>query len=233
MKRIYVLSLILILGMLLCFNFSSAFLENQKTASYISNYYINNGVADTGAINLVTSILFDYRGFDTLGEATVIFVVVSTISVLASKERSFIAYSNFSPIVYQSISLIVPFLYILGFYLIFYGHLSPGGGFTGGVVIAVIFILLTVTFGIRHDKEEKTLKRKSLLESLGALGFVLIGILGIPLGSNFLANGQAGFNLGIPGKLISAGLIPFLNLMVGIKVGTGLSVIFNLLVKEE
>ncbi|WP_018247423.1 hydrogen gas-evolving membrane-bound hydrogenase subunit E [Orenia marismortui] len=235
MRYIYVMVLILILALVLSFAFFSDFLDDSKVVAKreVSNYYIDNGVEDTGAINLVTAILFDYRAFDTLGEATVIFIVVSTISALASRRRTFVSDTNFSPIVYQGISFIIPFLYILGFYIIFYGHLSPGGGFTGGVILAIIFILLTITFGIRYSKEEEVLKKKALIENLGAVGLLSTGILGILFGSKFLANGQGGFNLGSPGELLSAGIIPILSLFTGIKVGAGLSIIFNRLVKEE
>lgn len=235
MRKIYSLILVLILGTLLFINFSSLFSQAPRSEHryYTSQYYIDNGVEDTGAINLVTAILFDYRGFDTLGEATVIFIAALTISLLASPKRIFVAYTNFSSIVFQSISFIIPFLYLLGIYLMFYGHLSPGGGFAGGVIIATIFILLTITFGIRYSKEEEVMQTKSRMENIGALGFILIGGLGILAGHNFLANGQANFLFGNAGDLISAGTIPALNLMVGIKVGAGLSIIFNRLVKEE
>ncbi len=234
MRKIYALMLVLILGILLFINFSSIFQDDRPLKQYwTSKYYIDNGVKDTGAINIVTAILFDYRGFDTLGEATVIFIVALTISLLASPKRIFVAYTNFSSIVFQSISFIIPFLYLLGIYLIFYGHLSPGGGFAGGVIIATIFILLTITFGIRYSKEEEVMQTKSVMENFGALGFILIGLLGILAGYNFLANGQANFLFGKAGDLISAGTIPILNLMVGIKVGAGLSIIFNRLVKED
>ncbi|OCL26701.1 sodium:proton antiporter [Orenia metallireducens] len=235
MRKIYILILILGLGILLFINFSDLF-EDSNLANnkyQLSQHYIENGVKDTGAINLVTAILFDYRGFDTLGEATVIFIVVSAISLLATKERVFVSDTNFSQIVYQNISFIIPFLYILAFYLIAYGHLSPGGGFAGGVVIATTFILLKITFGIRYVKEEEALGKKSLLESLGAISFVLTGLLGILLGYNFLANGQTSLYLGIAGQLVSAGIIPILNLATGIKVGSGLAIIFHRLVREE
>ncbi|GAB6138132.1 hydrogen gas-evolving membrane-bound hydrogenase subunit E [Halanaerobaculum tunisiense] len=232
MKRIYIAGLIIVLASLLATTFGDVFIDQVAKPGEISQYYIDQGVADTGAINLVTAILFDYRGFDTLGEATVILVVVSTISLLANPGRPIAAYNSFSALVHQGISLIVPFLYVLGFYLILYGHLSPGGGFAGGVVIATIFILLTVTYGLRHDPEEKTLKKKSLLEKYSALGFVLVGLIGVVTGSGFLANGQLNLNLGTPGNLISAGVIPILNLLIGLKVGSGLSVIFIRLVKE-
>ncbi|MBM7556648.1 hydrogen gas-evolving membrane-bound hydrogenase subunit E [Halanaerobacter jeridensis] len=231
-KKVYSLGLIFLLGILLVVTFMN-FNQNNFNNNYdLSEYYINQGVQDTKSINLVTAILFDYRGFDTLGEATVIFIAALIISLLTKRSTSSLVYNNFSPLVYQNISFIVPFLYIFGFYLIFYGHLSPGGGFAGGVVIATIFVLLTITFGVRRTREEDVLRAKSLLENLGMAGFVIIGLLGMVSGYNFLANGQAGFYLGEAGKLISAGTIPWLNLMTGIKVGASLSIIFNCLVRE-
>ncbi len=235
MDKVYRLSLIMALAVILLIVFYPQIQANNTICfkQDIANYYINNGVEDTGAINLVTAILFDYRAFDTLGEATVIFIVVSAISLLATKSRFFVSDTNFSLIVYQSISFIIPFLYILAFYLIFYGHLSPGGGFAGGVVIATSFILLNITFGIRYIKEKEIMFKKSLLESGGALAILVLGLLGILYGSQFLANGQAGFYLGLAGHLLSAGIIPALNLFIGLKVGAGFGIIFNRLVKEE
>lgn len=232
LKKVYSLSLLILLGFLLIatfINFQTGAVSNDYD---ISQYYIDYGVQDTKSINLVTAILFDYRGFDTLGEATVIFIAALIISLLTKRSTSSLVYNNFSPLVYQNISFIVPFLYIFGFYLIFYGHLSPGGGFAGGVVIATIFVLLTITFGVRRTREAEVLRAKSLIENIGMAGFVIIGILGIVTGYNFLANGQADFYLGQPGQLISAGTIPWLNLMTGIKVGASLSIIFNCLVRE-
>lgn len=230
MKRFYSILLLIILTGLLSFTLLNV---NQSMAEYeISNHYINHGVEDTGAINLITAILFDYRAFDTLGEATVIFVAALIISLLTKRSNSSLVYNNFPPLIYQNISFVVPFLYVFGFYLIFYGHLSPGGGFTGGVVIATIFVLLTITFGVRRTREDEVIRIKSLLENAAMLGFVIIGLLSLLSGYNFLANGQAGFYLGTAGNLISSGTIPGLNLMTGIKVGASLSIIFNCLVRE-
>ena len=232
MKDLYSKVIIIIFAILLAITLINIGQSAEMVDYKISNYYIRQGVEDTGSINLVTAILFDYRAFDTLGEATVIFIAASIISLLTKRSTSSIVYNNFSPLVYQNISFIVPFLYIFGFYLIFYGHLSPGGGFTGGVVLATIFVLLTITFGVRRTREREVLKIKSLLENIGMAGFIFIGLVGVLLGYNFLANGQAGLYLGEPGKLISAGTIPGLNLMTGIKVGASLSIIFNCLVRE-
>ncbi|MGM0501510.1 MAG: hydrogen gas-evolving membrane-bound hydrogenase subunit E [Bacillota bacterium] len=232
MKKYYSVIIIFIFAILLAHTLANFEHHSPQINYELSNHYINNGVADTGSINLVTAILFDYRAFDTLGEATVIFIAALIISLLTKRSTSSIAYNNFSPLVYQNISFITPFLYIFGFYLIFYGHLSPGGGFAGGVILASIFVLLTITFGVRRSKEKKVLRIKSLLENISMTGFVIIGLLGVVSGYNFLANGQTAFYLGEAGELISAGTIPGLNLMTGIKVGASLSIIFNCLVRE-
>ncbi|WP_027339103.1 hydrogen gas-evolving membrane-bound hydrogenase subunit E [Halonatronum saccharophilum] len=211
----------------------TTFFTMPEGAKELSDYYISSGVVDTGAINLITAILFDYRGFDTLGEATVIFAAACTLAFLVPKQKVHMLSARFSVIVQQSISFILPFLFVIGMYLIFYGHLSPGGGFTGGVVLASIVILTTITFGISYSDRQVRPRVKSLLESFGAIGFVIFGLFGIFAGGAFLANGQAGFDLGIPGELTSSGLIPYINFMTGLKVAAGLSIMFTSLIKEE
>ncbi len=229
MKKAYALFMVSCLVVILIIGF----LNLPETDKQLSDYYIERAVEDTGAINLVTAILFDYRGFDTLGEATVIFAAAASIAFLVPKKRVSMLAAEFTMVVKEIINFVIPLLFILGVYFIFYGHLSPGGGFSGGVILATISILLTITFGIDYAEEKFSPKIKSLLESACALAFVLLGILGIILGSNFLASGQLGFGLGSPGELGSATLIPSLNLMIGIKVGAGLAIIFNSLIKED
>lgn len=199
----------------------------------ISSHYINHGVEETGAVNLVTGILFDYRAFDTLGEATVILSAAAALAFLLPKRRTPLLQSEFTIIVYQIISLILPVMAIMGVYLIIFGHLSPGGGFTGGVVLATIPILLTITYGISYTEQKVPPSYKSLVENVGALMFLIAGFMGILRGSTFLASGRSGISLGEAGTLISAGIIPHLNIIVGLKVGAGLSTIFNSLIKEE
>lgn len=229
MKKAYALFIVGCLVVILM----TGFLNLPEIEKELSNYYIEAGVEDTGAINLVTAILFDYRAFDTLGEATVIFAAAASIAFLVPKKKATMLAAEFTMIVKEIINFVVPLLLILGIYFIIYGHLSPGGGFTGGVILATISILFTITFGIDYAEKRFPPELKSLLESICAFGVVLLGILSIILGGNFLASGQLGFGLGTPEELGSAALIPFLNLMVGIKVGAGLAIIFNSLVKEE
>ncbi len=228
-RKVSSFAVVLLLGGL----FLVTFLNLPQINKELSEYYIMSGVEDTGAINLITAILFDYRGFDTLGEATVIFTAASTVAFLVPKKMPKMLSYRFTLITQQSISFIIPFLFLFSFYLIAFGHLSPGGGFTGGVVMAAIIILLTVVFGIKYSDNQVKPKHKSFLESFGAMGFVMLGLVGIFMGENFLANSQAGLYLGVPESIYSSGLIPIINLMTGLKVAAGLSLIFTSLIKEE
>lgn len=129
---------------------------------------------------------------------------------------------------------LVPFVQLYGAYLIFYGHLSPGGGFAGGAVVASSIILYTLSFG-----RETALTRidpgfSHILESGGGIWYILVGLLGILTGVNFLANKAAGFYLGIPGQLFSSGMILLLSLGLGLKVSsTMITLFFNLSAEDN
>ncbi|ERJ11392.1 hydrogen gas-evolving membrane-bound hydrogenase subunit E [Haloplasma contractile] len=230
-NKLYKISLVLLLATCLLFIFYKV--HNIDRNRYLSEHYINEGVEETGSINLVTSVLYDYRSFDTLGEATVILIAAAILVFLTPPKKGVMMSNEYTIIVYQYLLYIIPFLVVLGTYLMLFGHLSAGGGFVGGVVIAMIPILLTITFGIEFSEYKIGPAKKSLLENIGAIGFILLGLVGVFIGGNFLAGGQANINLGNPGELISAGLIPSLNLVIGLKVAAGLTTIFNSLIKEE
>ncbi|TVR31100.1 MAG: sodium:proton antiporter [Spirochaetaceae bacterium] len=195
--------------------------------------YIDRGVQQTGATNQVSSILFDYRGFDTLGEATVILAASLIIGFVAPRRRTSMLSSSLSVIVRDTVALLLPFLLVFGFYIILFGHISPGGGFTGGVMLAAAVIIYSLAYcsGSRRiflldEAQEK------LVENSGMLLFLGIGLVGLGAGGAFLANAATGVPLGRPGSLASAGLIPFLNLASGLKVAAGLSIVFFSLIRE-
>lgn len=200
---------------------------------FLAERYITRGVSDTGAINLVTAVLFDYRAFDTLGEATVIFTAASAVAMLIPKKHTAMLETEFTEIVHRTIALVLPFFFIISLHLIFNGHLSPGGGFTGGVVVSAAIICIIFTYGFMYMERRVTMEDLTLVEDFGALALVLLGIVGIAAGSNYFAGGQAGLYLGTPGNLISAGIIPLANMAVGAKVGAGLGIIFIALAKED
>jgi len=125
--------------------------------------------------------------------------------------------------------LTVGLILLFGIYIILHGHLSPGGGFVGGVIVALSFVHLMLAFGkdVAISKVSKNLA--SNLESIGALMFLSIALLGF-LGGSFFLNILP---KGTPFNLFSAGIIPLCNIAIGIKVGVGLFAIFLTLVIVE
>ena len=122
--------------------------------------------------------------------------------------------------------LTVGLIFLFGIYIVTHGHLSPGGGFAGGVIIALSFIHLMLAFGREKALRKLSQKAASLFESSGAIFFWLIAILGFTGGYfflNFIPKGK-------PFTLFSSGIIPFCNIAIALKVGAGLFAIFMALV---
>jgi len=122
--------------------------------------------------------------------------------------------------------LTVGLILLYGIYIVSHGHVSPGGGFAGGVIIALSFIHLTLAYGKEVAFKRLSKAAASVFESVGALMFLTIAILGFTGGVfflNFIAKGE-------PFKLFSAGIIPLCNIAICLKVGAGLFAIFAALV---
>lgn len=121
-------------------------------------------------------------------------------------------------------ALISGLVFLYGCYIILHGHLTPGGGFAGGTIIAGSFILLIIANGIQYFRLKKEKEESSLAEGAGILLFLLFATGGLLLTAhvffkNFLPYGTTG-------NLLSAGLIPLYNILVGIEVAAGLLSIF-------
>jgi len=136
-------------------------------------------------------------------------------------------------IVKKTTQLIAGMVFIYGIYIIIHGHLSPGGGFAGGVILAGAFILIILAFGSDFINLTREEEGTTLTENLSILIALLIAVAGMMLGakvffSNWLPSGKAG-------ELISAGTIPLYNIFVGIEVAASILTIFLALVifKEE
>ncbi len=121
------------------------------------------------------------------------------------------------------------FIFVFGAYIVIFGHLTPGGGFPGGVVFAATFILITLAFGKEYvlKKIGKTLA--SELDSLGALMFLMIASLGIYFTGTFFENFIEKIHPTGNFNLFSAGIIPLCNISIGIKVGGCLFMVFIIL----
>ncbi|MFO7998710.1 MAG: MnhB domain-containing protein [Bacteroidales bacterium] len=129
--------------------------------------------------------------------------------------------------------LISGVVFVFGIYLVTHGHLTPGGGFAGGTVIAGSFILLVLAFGDDMMHLRRVKEGSSALENMAILAFLLAGVLGMVLGSKvFFANFLA---RGVVGELVSAGIIPVFNLLIGLEVAAALFTVFLAFVifKEE
>ena len=108
---------------------------------------------------------------------------------------------------------------LYGIYIIFHGHLSPGGGFAGGVIVALAFLNVLLAYGRKFNSDWLNISFLHDLESASATLFLVIGILGISLGGAFLANFMTKGELF---ALLSSGTILPLNIIIGIKVGMSL-----------
>jgi len=137
-----------------------------------------------------------------------------------------------SRIVKTVTNFVYGFIIIFGFYIIVHGHLTPGGGFQGGAVVGSAFALLLISYGSLNSK--KFLKEDifSLFEGFGLILFIVLGFsgLGITFFYNFLANSGSWFGntavIGVnPGDMNTAGVIPLMNIAVGLEVLSAFGVI--------
>ncbi len=122
--------------------------------------------------------------------------------------------------------LTVGLVFLYGIYIVLNGHLSPGGGFSGGVIIGLAFVNLVLAFGRGTASKTASAAGASILESLGAIMFIAIALLGLGWGGffdNFLP-------LGTPFRLFSAGTLPLINIAICLKVGAGMFSIFLALI---
>ena len=122
--------------------------------------------------------------------------------------------------------LMIPSILILSIYVIVHGHLTPGGGFAGGVLGCGSFVLLLLAFGSDQAKSDLEKWRASFAESLGIFLFWFLALLGLLQGSYFFLNVFQKSNPGQTNTLFSAGIIPLCNLAIGIEVAAALFAIF-------
>jgi len=183
-------------------------------------HYALNGVEETGSVNLVTAVVVTYRGLDTLGEVVVLFsastAVVLILSLIPMGGRA----SSASPVVQLTSRVLPGAIALFGVYVITHGHLSPGGGFPGGAVVASAFLLVL----LGSSSLPGSSRMLTSIESLAGLTFGLLGFWGMLTLGQFLNNSV--LKAGTPGYLISGGIIPLISLAIGAKVASELSGVF-------
>jgi len=121
------------------------------------------------------------------------------------------------------------FIVLYGIYITLTGHLTPGGGFAGGVIIACAFILLTLAYGKEYSLAKLNTQITSKLDSLGALLFLFVALAGMVLSGVFFENFLQTFFPGKDFTLLSSGVIPINNIAICLKVGAPLFLIFIIL----
>jgi len=243
-KRIFIFMMLALMA-LIFFNLVANYSENTSL-SKLGHYYVEKGPQELGAANLVTAVVVTYRGLDTLGEVTVLFISAAGVGLLLRRTRrnqnddkglkkgdraEETANENIhkpaSEIVETATELLLPMIILFGVYVFMNGHLSPGGGFQGGAIIAsgTMFLLLALP--------ESHISRLmiAITESLSGFSYVVVGVLGVFFAGGFLDNRF--MDLGTYGDLFSAGAIPLIYTLVGLKVGFELSAVLDRFRKED
>ena len=202
----------------------------QQAARPLAESYIRLVPQELGAPNVITGILLTYRAFDTLGEVAVLFMVAASIGLVLGRERlprsgplvdRFDEVRPSSEIVQTGTQVLVPLISIFAVYIIMNGHLTAGGGFQGGAVIASGVLLMLLAY----PQYQSDLEFLGITESVAGALFVLTGIAGLIAAGGFLDSRI--LPLGQFGAFFSAGAIPVLSALLGIKVGCELSVILE------
>jgi multicomponent Na+:H+ antiporter subunit B len=177
--------------------------------------------------NVVSSVNFDQRGLDTLGEETILLasVIGATVLLRPSRQESeqrprptgrtldatrLLGY------------LLLPVTLLIGFDVVTHGQVTPGGGFQGGVVLATGLHLLYLSGSYPALDRLRPLELYDLGEAVGAGVFATLGLAGIVVAGSFLANI---IPTGTFGELLSGGVVPVLNGAVGVEVACGVVVL--------
>ena len=194
----------------------------------VARRYIEQGLKETGAVNVVAGMILDYRAFDTFGESCVLFIAMCCVVMLLRVDKDEDPHSqavedmsdrHYEPrhdaVLQLAARVLAPLIIILGIYVVLNGHLSPGGGFSGGAIIGTGLILCLTAFGFERTGRYMTERLIKWL-TVGALGFYCAAkSWSFYTGANHL---DSFIGPGVPGAILSAGLIPYLNVCVGVVV---------------
>ncbi len=233
MKKFVVILLLAVVGYYTADTFFSIGFGSPhfvKGVQAVKDIYISQTVQSLKVSNAVTSIVVNFRGFDTLGEVTVLFLAVTVLGSILYKKRHDVGERSVlfsaSSVVTAGSKLLFPAILLLGAYVFIHGHLSPGGGFQGGVIIATGFLLMLLAyenFSVGHNV-------LSIVESLAGITFAGVGLLGFMNGGTFLQNFLP---TGTLNNLFSGGIIPIIYIAVGFKVAAELTGVIYTVLHEK
>jgi multicomponent Na+:H+ antiporter subunit B len=209
--------------------------------------------------DVVAAVNFDYRGFDTLGEEFILFISVMGVALLLRKEehegggrdsrteeqdekaphseqesedqdessqRQVPRPSDAARVL--TMGLIGP-LVLFGIYVVTHGHLTPGGGFQGGVILATAPLIVYLAGSYAVFKRITSHRLIEVSDAIGAGGYALVGFAGMACGAYFLQNIVP---LGTTGNINSSGTIAIIDLTVGLEVSAGFVLLLYAFLEE-
>lgn len=169
---------------------------NSAPNGYLSVYYITNALHDTEAPNMVTAVLADYRGFDTLFETCVMFLAgVTTLMVLSSKrkvvkgkrnEYDLNGVSFGGTVLDTGFRIIIPVIVIYAFYVLSHGEISLGGGFQAGALLAIAYMIDRLIPSFQNSLGNFTEEAAAIIAGLGVFIYAFTGVLPMFNGGYFL-----------------------------------------------
>ncbi|MGD8957520.1 MAG: MnhB domain-containing protein [Chromatiaceae bacterium] len=181
---------------------------------------------EVGAANFVTAVVLGYRGLDTLGELSILFAAATAGGLILGASRGSTRQRPAGFILRAGADVLFPLLLIVGLYIVMHGHLTPGGGFQGGVVLAAAFFLPLLA------RPQAALDHRwlTVTEGLAGAAFIAIGLIALFSDRPFLT---PLLDRGVLGDLLSAGTLPLLYLAVGLKVGAELASLLSRLASDD
>lgn len=195
---------------------------------------LNRAPDEIGAQNIVAAVIFGYRGIDTMGELSILFAAATTAGLVLIGKRGGRRGTAATPapkdpdgcfILRTGADLLFPLLLVVGLYIIAHGHLTPGGGFQGGVILASAFFLLVLA----RPRQSMSHTAIAFIEGLAGAGFIAVGLWALVADGSFLGPVMS---TGVMGELLSAGAFPLLSAAVGLKVGAELAGLMSLLAEQ-
>ncbi|NQZ71220.1 MAG: sodium:proton antiporter, partial [Lentisphaeria bacterium] len=146
---------------------------NSAANAGMSQHYIKNSFQETKVDNLVTALLADYRGFDTMFETAVIFTaclaIMAILRVFHTDETWHKPTVKDDLIIQTTCRILIPIIQIFALYVLFHGHVSPGGGFQAGVIFGASLILMAIAFNLETAMKRLSESKALILISAGVL----------------------------------------------------------------